>query len=236
VTNEELALHIQSGERELYNPLWEQNMGLMHRLAHRYEGLGRHYGLEYDDLLQCCYLALYRAVEAYQEEKGYKLTAYLAHSMRRVLRDYTNIDGREECPIMDSLNRPIEQEDADAAELGELIPDPAASAAFEDAVEREYTRQLHDDLEACLEQIEPEPAQVIRLRYWKGLSPSPSQKKMERKGMVQLRKCNVRWRLDKYREEILSHHWFQSGLSSFLNAQASAVELATEHLDRLAEA
>ena len=75
MSNEEMAIRIQAGERELLGPLWEQNSGLLYRLARRYEGLGRLHGLEYDDLMQCAFLALSRAVEGFQEAKGYKLTA-----------------------------------------------------------------------------------------------------------------------------------------------------------------
>lgn len=232
MTNEEMTIRIQAGEGELLGPLWEQNRGLLYRLARRYEGIGRRNGLDYDDLMQCAFLALSRAVEGFQEAKGYKLTAYLPHSMRLVLREYTNIDGREECPIMDSLNRPIDQEGGESAELGDLVPDPAAAQAFEDAEERAYIRQLHDDLEGCLDQIDPEPAQVIRGKYWDGVALTPPQKKAEAKGMRQLRRPTVRCRLNQYREEILSHHWFHGNFSSFVHAQASSVELAAEKLER----
>lgn len=233
MTNEEMAARIQAGENELIAPLWEQNRGLLYRLARRYEGLGRLHGLDCDDLMQCAFLALSKAVEGFQEEKGYKLTAYLPHSMRLVLRDYTNIDGRGEHPIVDSLNRPIDQEDGDAAELGDLVPDPSAVLAFDDAVEREYIRRLHDDLETCLDQIEPEPAQVIRGKYWDGVSVTPSTRPLEAKGMRQLRRPGCIKRLAQYREEILSHHWFHGNFSAFVNAGASSVELAAEKLDRL---
>lgn len=170
--------------------------------------------------------------EGFQEAKGYKLTAYLPHSMRLVLREYTNIDGRGSMPETVSLNAPV-GEDEDAAELGDLVPDPAATQAFDDAVEREYIRQLHDDLETCLDRIDPEPAQVIRGKYWDGVAVPPPQKKAEAKGMRQLRRPTVRCRLNQYREEILSHHWFHGNFSSFVHAQASSVELAAEKLERL---
>lgn len=237
MSNEEMAIRIQAGERELLGPLWEQNSGLLYRLARRYEGLGRLHGLEYDDLMQCAFLALSRAVEGFQEAKGYKLTAYLPHSMRLVLREYTNIDGRGSMPETVSLNAPVGEDGrtdaADAAELGDLVPDPAAGQAFEDAEERAYIQQLHDDLEGCLDQIDPEPAQVIRGKYWDGVAVPPPQKKAEAKGMRQLRRPTVRCRLNQYREEILSHHWFHGNFSSFVHAQASSVELAAEKLERL---
>lgn len=233
MSNEEMTVRIQAGEKELLGPLWEQNRGLLYRLARRYEGLGRLYGLDCDDLMQCAFLALSKAVEGFREEKGYKLTAYLPHSMRLVLRDYTNIDGRGEHPIVDSLNRPIDQEDGESTELGDLIPDPSAAAAFEDAVEREYIRRLHDDLETCLDQIEPEPAQVIRGKYWDGVRVTHTTRLLEAKGMRQLRRPVCRKRLAQYREEILSHHWFHGNFSAFVNAGASSVELAAEKLDRL---
>lgn len=232
MTNEEMTVRIQAGEKELLGLLWEKNRGLLYRLARHYEGLGRLYGLDCDDLMQCAFLALSKAVEGFQEEKGYKLTAYLPHSMRLVLRDYTNIDWRESKPETVSLNTPV-GEDEDAAELGDLVPDPAAAAAFDDAVEREYIRRLHDDLETCLDQIEPEPAQVIRGKYWDGVSVSQSTRPLEAKGMRQLRRPGCIKRLAQYREEILSHHWFHGNFSAFVNAGASSVELAAEKLDRL---
>ena len=76
MTNEEMAARIQAGEKELLAPLWEQNRGLLYQRARRYEALGRLHGLDCDDLMQCAFLALSKAVEGFQEEKGYKLTAY----------------------------------------------------------------------------------------------------------------------------------------------------------------
>ncbi|MGN0707085.1 MAG: sigma-70 family RNA polymerase sigma factor [Faecalibacterium sp.] len=71
-----------------------------------------------------------------------------------------------------SLDAPLDAEDAEGAALGDLQPDPAAAAAFERAEEDIFTEELHAALEEALTKLSEREAEIIRRRYWDGLSLS----------------------------------------------------------------
>lgn len=75
MTNEEWAMEIQAG-RAGYGELWEQVRRFIRLQAYKYQtlhaGLCERARIELDDLLQCGFLALRDAVEAYGPERGYK--------------------------------------------------------------------------------------------------------------------------------------------------------------------
>lgn len=80
-TNEQIAIRIRTGDRAEIAHLWErlerffrQQSGRVYR---RHETACRYAGIEPDDLLQSCLIALYRAVQDYDPESGYKLTTYI---------------------------------------------------------------------------------------------------------------------------------------------------------------
>lgn len=65
MTNEEIIYQIRQGKKELYEELWQQNLGIIKKLANRYKSMA-----EFDDLVQESYFAFVDAVERYEEEKG----------------------------------------------------------------------------------------------------------------------------------------------------------------------
>lgn len=75
-TNEELAIRIKNGEKELYTQLWENTYKLLYQKANSFyysnTELCRSCGVELEDIQQTCYFALCDAVEAYKTDSEYK--------------------------------------------------------------------------------------------------------------------------------------------------------------------
>lgn len=85
MTNEELAELIQKTDSKTAKAeLWEQNKGIIYRLACSYYRPTSPHTLE--DLVQQGYFALLKAVKSYKREKGYKFTSYLHFSFQCAIR------------------------------------------------------------------------------------------------------------------------------------------------------
>ena len=149
MTNEEWAMEIQAG-RAGYGELWEQVRRFIRLQAYKYQtlhaGLCERAGVELDDLLQCGFLALRDAVEAYDPERGYKLPTYIRYPLQNRFHDATGIWGnrkRDPLNLAVRLDASIGDEDGDAT-LGEQTADERAEAdreAVEDRIFREQPRQ-----------------------------------------------------------------------------------------------
>ena len=89
-SNEQLAERIQAGETGLMGSLWEQLERFFHRRTgqfyRQHEAACRYAGVEPEDLLQSCFIALHKAVQDYKAESGYKLTTYLHRHMQGLSR------------------------------------------------------------------------------------------------------------------------------------------------------
>lgn len=72
MSNEELALAYQAGDRPALHALWIQvEKKLARRMVKRYIGLARrNRAIDFDDLLQSAFLAVERAASAFREDEG----------------------------------------------------------------------------------------------------------------------------------------------------------------------
>lgn len=76
--NEQLVDLIRAGESGYMLQLWKQNKGFIHMMANKYVG-----GAERDDLEQEGYIALYEAVENYDQDKGMSFINYATFYIHR---------------------------------------------------------------------------------------------------------------------------------------------------------
>ena len=85
MSNEELVKKIKSEENTGYYmaELWQQLKGLIYQTANRYSGYA-----ELEDLLQESFLALYGAVQHFDEQAGVKFSTYLTVCLKRCLYRY----------------------------------------------------------------------------------------------------------------------------------------------------
>lgn len=164
MTNEQLVTLIQSGNRDLLPVLWEQTEKLIKMLIMRFIKNKRlPNSIDSEDLLQCGYFALLRAVKAYKPDERYKFNSYLEFHIRNVIRDELIHLGR----IQEfSYNKTVSGLD-DEIELIELMED-------ENAEESIYTHSELSDTQRivieALEELPPNIKEVIYLHYFKGLN------------------------------------------------------------------
>lgn len=176
-TNEALAERAQAGDRDALAALWAQNRGLLgmmgRRYYFRYEQQAKAAGVTLEDVEQEGYFIISEAARLYDPARG-AFTTLLGLIARAHLQDLFGLrkaGGRGD--LMNgsaSLDAPLAADDAEAGTLSELVPDPAAEAALLDTDERLYTQQLHNDLEATMEQIPAHQADTLRKVYWQGYS------------------------------------------------------------------
>ena len=86
MTNEELALQIQSGDRTLIPQLWAQVERFVRKMANRYAD--KVPGAEDDDLYQTGFLAMLRAVDRYEEPHS-----FLSGLVFALKREYAELGG-----------------------------------------------------------------------------------------------------------------------------------------------
>lgn len=175
MSNEELVAAIQNGEPRA-GELWEQVQGLgkwkARRIFTALELRGTSCGCEFDDLVQCGYLAMVAAVETYTPESGSFSTWFMYYLQKEFaeITGYRTKRGRCE-PLNEaySLDKPLADE-ADSAVFGDLVPDQRATATMENVEEREYQRQLKLAIDRALSELPADVAEVLRLRHYDRLT------------------------------------------------------------------
>lgn len=85
LTNEQLVLRIKAGEDTAANmlKLWEQNKGMIYKIALKFKGQE-----EIEDLVQQGYLGLYDAVENYNPDFNVKFMTYAGYWIHQNLKRY----------------------------------------------------------------------------------------------------------------------------------------------------
>lgn len=85
MTNEEMVARIQSGDKTLIGQVWEQNQGMINKIAWSYTNSNNppdeREGKKYPnpDVLQELYLAMIDAVDSYSPDKGCVFLTYYNH-------------------------------------------------------------------------------------------------------------------------------------------------------------
>ena len=244
MTNEELAGRIKDGERGLLGQLWEQNKGLFHRFAWgawtRYSTRCAHAGAEYTDLVQCAFLALCDAVDAYDPASGLTLAAYFNYPWRNHMSALLGLRTAKQ----DALNRSASLDsplgDDETGTLADVIPDPESAKDFERTDERIYNEQLRRDLDRAISELPESRAEIIRNYYFDGVQIADlSQRKgitvsalntFRRDALVKLRRARS---LRAYRDEIIARAYRYSSYAMYKETGYSSVEYAVERLAEL---
>lgn len=171
MSNEEIVLKIQSGERDCMGQLWEQVAGLVKWKANRImTALGGSVCAEFDDLFNSGYIAMARAVDTYDPERGSFSTWFMLH-LKTVFAEttgYRTRQGQNE-PLRGalSLSTPVGDDKNDWT-LGEIIPDPAGATRMDAIEESEYQRELQQAMEKVLAELPEQHREVIQRRYYLG--------------------------------------------------------------------
>ena len=199
MTNEELAVLIQGGERDKLVELWAQVERFVAQQARRRlvlsAGLG---GVELGDLYNAGYLALVAAADSFDPETGGSFIGLLALRLKSAFAEAGGYRSRKQSldPLhrAGSLDVPV-GEDEDSATLGELQEDPGAAQALEDVEWRIQQERLHAALEAALSELPENLREAVRRKYWSGL---PVDNKAHSAALRALRHPRVSMRLRAY--------------------------------------
>ena len=174
MSNEELAVAIQSGERELLPELWARVERFVWNRARRwYPAIQEAYDVDADDLAQSGFFALLNAVETFDADAGSGFVGWLDFHLKtafaRAMGVYTARQRMEPIRHAARLDAPFaDGEENDAPPLADFIADPSSQRGYQ-AME---TMELYEALYAAVERLPKEERDVIRARYWRGLTPA----------------------------------------------------------------
>lgn len=164
MTNEELAVLIQQGERDKLIILWDQVKRLVMQRAHRMYRFTQYRGVTMDDLMQAGFLAVMSAVRYYNGQCAF--STVLVNCLKGEFANATGYMTKKarEDPFWNAapLDAPMNDEDPEGATLSDFIIDTEAEQAFPDSEQG----VLREALAAELARLTEEQQTVIRLQYW----------------------------------------------------------------------
>jgi len=246
MTNEEMAVKIQNGQKELLADLWEQNTGIIrikaYSLYNQYRTHCASSGVELEDILQISYFALCDAVAAYQAEGEYKLLSYLKFPLLKHFKVLLGISTSKREPLNQSvsLNEVMGGDDGDNEHIDMLI-DPASSDPFNQTEADIFNVELHDTLEKSISKLPVTRAAAVRGRYLEGKTQGQiatelgiSRQRIHTFEREALRKLRKEKALQAFREEIMANLAYKgTGLTKFRETGESSVERAVIRADEL---
>jgi len=171
LSNEELAVLYQRGDRQALELLTEQNGGLIRHIAFKFHVTSSPV-LDYEDLTQTGWIGLRRAALSYEPGQAKFSTwacFWIKSYIGRLISNTCN--HRPTC----SLDEPIgtDADDPDKRTRKDLLEDPAATLPFEAILNECETESINAALQSALNQLSLFQRQCIDMYY--GLScGSPS--------------------------------------------------------------
>ena len=141
-----------------------------------------------------------------------------------------------------SFNIPVGEEDL---KLEDMLEDETALDAFQSVVDLDYTKRLHSDLEDCINTLNQNQQEVIRCRYFSGMSFSDIAehqnikeslcRNREIEALRKLRRGKNFARLQKYRDDIIASHAYKSSFNLWRDTGCSSVEHTVLKMEKAAE-
>jgi RNA polymerase primary sigma factor len=165
MTNEELVTEIQGGRAERLERLWFQVERFIRLQAARYcTALGL--ASMQEDLYQSGYLALYGAVQTYDQSAGAGFLTWLSLYLKTAFREALGVRStrQQNDPIHRafSLDAPASAEDTDGT-LWDTIP---GESPWECVEERIWNSQARALLDSALQELPPLQSEILRRKYY----------------------------------------------------------------------
>lgn len=240
MTNEELCIRIQQGDRTQYDALVKQNSGMIYKIAAGYCVFAtRNRGVDMEDLMQAATIGLLSSVDSWDETRGSFISLAVFH-MRREIRTALGIRSSkkqlETTTGVLSLHTPIGEND-DTLLIDMVADDTAASP--QTAAEKENLAQIVREEVARLPGVE---RVTVEKKWFYGahrneLEAIHANHYAIEKNAFQKLKRNKRLRAlrDDYLTPVYHHKGVAAFQSSFISATEEAVlwrERYIEDLDR----
>lgn len=171
MTNEELALLIQSGCREHIPQLWTQVKRFVFMKAGQFEKYLHGCTADVDDLAQSGYFAMLEAVRYYSPTKGIKFLCYLDNTLKKAFYEVAGIQSSRRDAIYSavSLDEPIGPDDNETRRI-DTIEDITAQVPFYELMERASLNEAREAIEKALKKVSEQARQLINLIYDEGKS------------------------------------------------------------------
>lgn len=244
MSNEELALCIQQGERDKLGELWTQVEKFVSmragKMARHLDGFG---GVTEDDLYQAGFLALVAAVETFDPGQagfltwlGYHLKTAFAQAAgyRSVKRDALDFSADLDAPLPE----------VDNLTLADTIEAPEAAQSFEEVERRVWLEDLRRILSSALEALPPRQREALKAHYYLGRTlqeisaeqgiSAERVRQNEKKAFRTLRRNRYKNHLADFVEE-RTPYFLQVGASRFNTTGSSSVEEIVLIRERLRE-
>lgn len=199
MTNEELAVAIQTGDIGQLLQLWEQVRRFAVKQAGRWcRALGDRAGVTQEDLQQCAFLALLDALSGYNPEGG-SFIGWYAMSLKSAFTAACGVrtqrDRQDPMRSALSMDAPLTDNEGDPFTLADVTEDPAAEAAIQSVEERDRMQRLHDALEAAIETLPGDQQTAIREKYYCG---GTADTRTVNAALRALRQPRISWKLREY--------------------------------------
>ncbi len=237
MTNESLALMIQSGHHELIENLWLQTEPLIKRIVRKWYKLHeddcRRAGTTLDDVQQEAFFALLEAVNAYKKETGYKLTTYLTYHLKNAFNALAGYRSKITLNHCISIDTPLTtDEEGNALTIADTLPDEAATEKIEETERAIYNKQLSADLNTAIEGLNSTQQEVIKQRYYKRLTIKEIAQKRQttpskitsitNKALFALSKDKII--RERYRKDVINTHAYRGSFSAWKYSGYSSTE------------
>lgn len=166
MTNEELAVLARGGSTAALLELWDQVRRLAWRFIPRWQSAAGGAGMEAADCEQVAFLALLRAVGAFDAGKGLRFSTYFTKALKQEFFIAAGIrtekQTRDPLRYASSLDVPASPDAPEGDTLAELLEDPRAEEAMEGAALRLTVAEV-------LAELPEEQRRAVYGRYWLGL-------------------------------------------------------------------
>lgn len=134
MTNEELAIMIQNGNKSRIPELWERVRRIYMLKSFRYYSANKarcdSCGVTLEDVQQQSFFAFLESIEQYEPKCGLAFTSYIDYPFRTEMQELTRTRSsgqRHDClNNCESLDKELDDGEGDGSTLHELVPDPAA--------------------------------------------------------------------------------------------------------------
>ena len=247
MTNEELAIHIADGNKELIGELYQRNYGILHKLAYRYYTLYSvrciSAGVTLDDMLNECYFAVYTAAKSYAKgTREFKFVSYLRYATLQYFQQMagTRTERQRKEPLNSCKSLDVPIEGTEGLTLADTIEDIDAEEKADALIDRLAYGEVFPEVKRVLAD-EPEQYNTIYAIYHNNISPSewarmkdvPLQtiRNQREKAFRELRKPSKSKYLRSLYEEIISSSYYMGGLKKFNHTHTSCVEWAVIQID-----